>query len=87
MNVFAQLRFGISKEREWGLFRFVIVYFTTGVGGSLMSCLLRPDGVGVGASSAIMGILGCYTIQILFTWSEAKNSKSQIIQGTIFKFG
>lgn len=58
LNLFAQLRFGIMLERKWGIVKFVILYFVSGIGGVLMSCLIEPKSLSVGASGAIMGLMG-----------------------------
>ncbi|KAL6070213.1 Rho1-Guanine Exchange Factor-like protein, variant 2 [Balamuthia mandrillaris] len=50
-NLLFQLRFGLLMEREWGVLRFFALYTVSAVGGNLMSCLLRPGSISVGAST------------------------------------
>jgi len=85
LNVYAQLRFGMSLERKYGLLRFLIVYFLSGIGGSILSCLIRPDAVGVGASGAIMGLMGCFVTEILYTWSitDPRTRRFNLIQSLV----
>eukprot|EP01114_Cavostelium_apophysatum_P017521 TRINITY_DN5226_c0_g1_i1.p1 TRINITY_DN5226_c0_g1~~TRINITY_DN5226_c0_g1_i1.p1 ORF type:complete len:330 (-),score=52.92 TRINITY_DN5226_c0_g1_i1:15-1004(-) len=69
-NVFAQLRFGMALERRWGLIKYVALYFVSGIGGVLMSCLIRYNTLSVGASGAIMGLMGGYLAEIIMTWHK-----------------
>jgi len=69
-NVFAQLRFGMALERRWGRVKLILIYFVSGIAGVLMSCLLRPAAISVGASGAIMGLMGAYLSEIFLTWHK-----------------
>jgi membrane associated rhomboid family serine protease len=53
-NLLAQLRFGIFLERKWGTAKYAGIYVVSGIGASLMSCLLRPNSISVGASGALV---------------------------------
>lgn len=57
-NLLIQVRFGFSLERRWGSRAFAAVYAVSGLGGVLLSCVASPDDLSVGASGAIMGMLG-----------------------------
>jgi len=48
VNVLIQLRVGVMLELEWGLKRFSVIYFVSGLTSSLLSCLALPDTIGVG---------------------------------------
>lgn len=82
LNLIAQVRLGISLERQWGRIKFLIVYLGAGVAGNLMSCLIQPDTVSVGASGAILGLVGGYFAHIILIWKklERKEKKIQVIQ-------
>lgn len=41
-------------EQEWGRIKFLLIYFISGVASILMSCLLQPGTISVGASGAIL---------------------------------
>ncbi len=45
-------------ERLMGSTKFVIMYFVAGIGGSLLSSLVNPAGISVGASGAVFGVYG-----------------------------
>lgn len=57
-NLFFQLRLGFILERRWTMPLFLLTYVLTGIGSSLMSCVMSPDSVSVGASGALFGLLG-----------------------------
>lgn len=47
-----------TVERLMGTLKFVLMYFISGIGGSLVSSLVNPVGVSVGASGAVFGVYG-----------------------------
>lgn len=38
-NLWAQLRFGLYLEREWGILRTIVIYFVSGIAGMLLASL------------------------------------------------
>eukprot|EP01105_Mastigella_eilhardi_P022554 TRINITY_DN555_c1_g2_i1.p4 TRINITY_DN555_c1_g2~~TRINITY_DN555_c1_g2_i1.p4 ORF type:complete len:156 (+),score=54.65 TRINITY_DN555_c1_g2_i1:643-1110(+) len=52
-------------EARWGTAVYMLLYFAGGIGAVLMSCCISPNTVGVGASGAIMAIMGAYLVEIL----------------------
>jgi membrane associated rhomboid family serine protease len=62
-NMIALLIVGPAVEVLLGKARFLVLYLLAGLGGSVGSYLLGPHGeLGVGASGAIMGVLGAYIV-------------------------
>jgi len=62
-NMVALLIVGPAVEVLLGKVRFLALYLIAGLGGSVGSYLLGPHNVlGVGASGAIMGVLGAYVV-------------------------
>lgn len=57
---------GCGIEDGIGTVRMIILYFLGGLGGILFSMDVRPFTHGVGASTAIFGLVGFYT-SYLFT--------------------
>jgi membrane associated rhomboid family serine protease len=47
-----------------GTFKTIILYFLSGIGGCLFSCMVS-NANGVGASVSIYGLLGAYVKKIL----------------------
>ena len=54
--------FAGDVERELGTRRFLWFYFACGVCGALLSCLVRPGDMLVGASAGVVGVLIAFAI-------------------------
>lgn len=63
-NCFFLLIFGIRVEELLGTKLYCIVYFGSGLVGSLLTLLMGPYIVSVGASGAIFGLFGAGTMYI-----------------------
>jgi membrane associated rhomboid family serine protease len=62
-NMLALLIVGPAVEVQLGKARFLTLYLIAGLGGSVGSYLLSPPNVaGIGASGAIMGVIGAYIV-------------------------
>jgi rhomboid protease GluP len=57
-NMWCLWNLGRMAENIFGRFSFLLVYLFTGISASLLSVLLHPDRVSVGASGAIFGVAG-----------------------------
>lgn len=57
MNMLAIYYLGIAVERIYGSFRFLIIYFLSGIGGGLASFAFTIN-VSAGASGALFGLFG-----------------------------
>lgn len=57
-------------EKKWGTLKTVFIYFIAGIGGVLMSCLLYPEDISVGASGAILGLMGAFLAEIIIVWDQ-----------------
>ncbi|HEY5653643.1 MAG TPA: rhomboid family intramembrane serine protease, partial [Pontiella sp.] len=61
VNMLGLFFLGSSVERTIGSFRFFILYYASGILGGLGWSLLSPEGTYcIGASGAVMGILGAF---------------------------
>jgi membrane associated rhomboid family serine protease len=62
-NMLALLIVGPATEVQLGKARFLALYLIAGLGGSVGSYLLSPaNAAGIGASGAIMGVMGAYIV-------------------------
>jgi membrane associated rhomboid family serine protease len=52
--------FGNILENVWGSKRFFTFYMICGIGAGVTQLLFGGDGVAIGASGAIMGIMGAF---------------------------
>ena len=65
LNMLNLVILGVFVERMVGHLRFLLIYFVTGIVSIIASFLLMPGEVSVGASGAIFGLVGAYSLFIL----------------------
>lgn len=58
-NSYALYVVGRDVESLYGASRFLVIYFLSGLGGSLASYVFGGAGLSAGASGAIFGLIGC----------------------------
>ena len=61
-NLIFLMIFGLGVETLYGWRKYYIIYFASGIFGSLLSLLLGLNTISVGASGAIFGLFGAVTI-------------------------
>lgn len=61
-NLFALGLFGIILERIIGSRNFIILYFAGGIAGNIASFYFYPDSISLGASGAIMAVIGALAV-------------------------
>jgi rhomboid-like protein len=59
-NMYALWLFGSALERLWGPKKFLIFYFVCGIAAGLTQMFLVSNGIAIGASGAIMGLLAAF---------------------------
>lgn len=59
-NMIAQLYMGAGIENGISTKWMAVLYTVSGFGGNLLSSILNPTSYGVGASTAIFGLVGYY---------------------------
>jgi len=64
-NVIGQLYMGSGIEYGIGFLKMTILYMLCGFGGNLLSSVLNPAAFGVGASTAVFGLIGYYVSYIV----------------------
>jgi len=74
INLCVQTRFGLFLERRWRWPKLVTIYFTSGLGGTLASCVFHPNLISAGASGSVMGLMGAYLSEIVLTWQRTESS-------------
>lgn len=70
MNAMVQMRVGVTLEVLWGHHIWLLIYAASGAYSSLLSCIVFPDSLSVGASGAICGIIGAGLTFTLMTWTQ-----------------
>jgi membrane associated rhomboid family serine protease len=59
---------GAGIEYGIGFWYMVFLYIITGFGGNLLSSVVSPAAYGVGASTAVFGLVGYYIAYIFTNW-------------------
>jgi membrane associated rhomboid family serine protease len=71
MNLYVQIMMGLGYERNWQIYRVVPIYLISGVAGNLFSCcILSQNDISVGASGAIMGLIGAKVSNVICRWNK-----------------
>lgn len=68
-NTFSQFLFVLPMEEAWGIWKFLIMYVSTGIVGGLFSGIQKSS-ISVGASCSILGIMGGFSILIIIYWTR-----------------
>jgi membrane associated rhomboid family serine protease len=66
-NAFCQLEAIALFEREWGSFKWILIYFVSSAGCNSFSSLFDQDTIAVGSSGALMGLYGAKLAQVCST--------------------
>ncbi|KAK3206275.1 hypothetical protein Dsin_020321 [Dipteronia sinensis] len=72
-NMLSLVFIGIRLEQEFGFLRIGLLYVIAGFGGSLLSALFIQQGISVGASGALFGLLGAMLSELLANWTIYEN--------------
>ncbi len=62
LNMLNLIVLGIFVERIFGHVRFLLIYFVTGIISIVASFYFSPQEISVGASGAIFGLVGAYSL-------------------------
>ncbi len=65
LNMFNLVILGVFLERLFGHLRFLLIYLLTGIIACIASFYFAPQEISVGASGAIFGLVGAYSIFVL----------------------
>ncbi|EOA37577.1 hypothetical protein CARUB_v10011917mg [Capsella rubella] len=72
-NMFNVIFFGIRLEQQFGFIKIGIVYLISGFGGSILSALFLQNSISVGASGALLGLMGAMLSELLINWTIYAN--------------
>jgi membrane associated rhomboid family serine protease len=78
-NLICQWRTGLFLERRWGTLKYAAVYIASGIGGTLLSCLWKPNGISVGASGALSGLMGAFLADVLLNWNNIQATQRKVL--------
>jgi len=74
-NVAVQLDQGAFYEKEWGSFVWFVIYISSALGSSILSCCFMPNNVSVGSSGAVMGLFGGKLAEVFCRLCESDKSQ------------
>lgn len=78
-NMLSLIFIGIRLEQEFGFVRIGLLYMISGFGGSLLSSLFNREGISVGASGALFGLLGAMLSELLTNWTIYANKFAALL--------
>lgn len=64
-NMYALYALGPQVEILFGRVKYIIIYFFSAIGGSLLSYIFSPSSLSIGASGAIFGLFGAMVVFVL----------------------
>ena len=64
-NMYALYAIGPQVEILFGRVKYIIIYFFSAIGGSLLSFTCSPNNLSIGASGAIFGLFGAMVVFVL----------------------
>jgi rhomboid protease GluP len=70
-NLFFLLIFGLRAEEVFNLWEYLTVYFLSGLTGNLLTLLLGPWTVSVGASGSIFGMFGAVVMYLRMSFGQS----------------
>merc|ERR1712130_461291 len=80
INMFCLIPTGKSLERMHGPFKVAIIYFLSGIFGAAMCGFFIPGRNCIGASGAILGLIGAEVGQLIHNWGLFQKPRSTIVQ-------
>ena len=61
-NMYTLYSIGGQIEYIYGKVKYLMLYFLSGIGAGILSCILDPKSLSVGASGAIFGLFGAFAV-------------------------
>jgi membrane associated rhomboid family serine protease len=89
-NMSGLIQLGLPIERSYGTAKVMIIYFSAGIFGSIMSTIFDPNSVGVGASGAIFGLFGAAWGDLIQNWDLYESpgwTLLSLLFGTVMNLG
>lgn len=78
-NMLSLVFIGIRLEQEFGFVKIGLLYVLAGFCGSLLSALFIQNGISVGASGALFGLLGSMLSELITNWTIYENKLAALL--------
>ncbi|KAJ0266200.1 RHOMBOID-like protein 3 [Hirschfeldia incana] len=78
-NMLSIVFIGTRLEQQFGFVRIGLIYVISGMGGSILSSLFIRNGISVGASGALFGLLGSMLSELLTNWTIYSNKIAALL--------
>ncbi|KAJ3682115.1 hypothetical protein LUZ60_014688 [Juncus effusus] len=78
-NMLSLVFIGIRLEQQFGFVRICAIYLLSGFGGSIMSSLFIRNSISVGASGALIGLLGAMLSELFTNWTIYTNKVAALL--------
>ncbi|OII72971.1 uncharacterized protein cubi_02202 [Cryptosporidium ubiquitum] len=69
-NVISQAQLGYMIEPDWGMLRFFLLFFLSGIGGNLAVAVISPCSLTVGSSGGLFGITAASIPYAFENWNN-----------------
>lgn len=86
LNLWCLFDLGPEVESLYSTSKFIVLYLVTGVAGFILSLWWNPFGISIGASGAIMGLIGILIGVSFHHGSLGKDYRSQLWRWVIYIF-
>lgn len=73
VNMISLIFIGVRLEQQFGFWKVGLIYLVSGFGGSVLSVLFIRNGISVGASGALFGLLGAMLSELITNWTIYTN--------------
>ncbi len=87
LNMLNFVVLGVFLERLFGHMRFLLIYLITGIISIMASCMFMPQDISVGASGAIFGLVGAYSVFVLVHRHAFRNGGALALLWLVFIIG
>ncbi|KAI8820090.1 rhomboid family-domain-containing protein [Fimicolochytrium jonesii] len=68
LNLSFQIRTGFAMERDFGWWRMLIIYMSSGIAGFIFGANFNPLTPSVGCSGSLYGLLACLLLDLFYNW-------------------
>lgn len=81
-NILSLIVFSSVVQDVYNNFEFIVIYIMSGIGGNLLSIYFQPNTISAGASTAIMGLVGCTLA--MFALPKKDYNTDSVVEQAIF---